>query len=291
MDAMVRLERSLSENVNYNFSSYPAYIKKGLLSKYPNYAAVSHWHDDVEFIVTLSGRMQYNINGNIVWIEEGDGIFINARQLHYGFSGEHQECEFICVLLHPLLLCSLPYIEQEYVEPIISNHAFSYWLLDKDVDWENSVLALLKEMYAALDMDFPHLQIQSLFCQVWSHLYEHAPKEQRQSAKRYHQLSALKDMIGYIQKHYNEKISLDDIALAGGVCKSRCCSLFGEYLNQTPNHYLTHYRLRKSIDLMHASDMTITEISYEVGFSGASYYAETFRKYFGCSPTGYRENC
>ena len=40
---------------------------------------------------------------------------------------------------------------------------------------------------------------------------------------------------------------------------------------------------------MRQTDLTILEISLAVGFSGASYYAEVFRKRFGQSPAEYRK--
>ena len=40
--------------------------------------------------------MSYNVNGTIVRLGEGEGIFVNARQLHYGFSEERTECDFLC---------------------------------------------------------------------------------------------------------------------------------------------------------------------------------------------------
>ena len=86
-----------------------------------------------------------------------------------------------------------------------------------------------------------------------------------------------------------EKISLSDIANAGGTCKTSCCTIFKKFTNQTPNEYLTDYRLHKSIDLMQNTDMTLTEICYDVGFSGASYFSETFRKVYDMSPTEYKK--
>jgi AraC-like DNA-binding protein len=55
-------------------------------------------------------------------------------------------------------------------------------------------------------------------------------------------------MIGFLQKHYCEKITLSDIATAGKVCQSNCCAIFNEYLHQTPIQYLIGYRLNKSAD-------------------------------------------
>ena len=55
-----------SENVAYNNPNFPAYIKKGQLSSYPNFRAVSHWHDDLEFILILEGQMFYDVNGAFI---------------------------------------------------------------------------------------------------------------------------------------------------------------------------------------------------------------------------------
>ena len=96
-------------------------------------------------------------------------------------------------------------------------------------------------------------------------------------------------MMSYIHNSYKEKISLNEIALSGGVSKRTCENIFAKYLNKTPMEYVTDFRLRKSIEMMLNSDMSILEISIETGLSGASYYAEVFRKAFGVSPAEYRK--
>ena len=72
-----------SEKVRYDYTDYPIYIRRALLSSYPGYAAPTHWHDDIEFIAVLSGEMQYNVNGEIVTLAENEGIFVNARQMAF----------------------------------------------------------------------------------------------------------------------------------------------------------------------------------------------------------------
>ena len=89
-------------------------------------------------------------------------------------------------------------------------------------------------------------------------------------------------------KNYTRRISLKDIALSGAVGQSKCCKLFAKYFRQTPNTYLNQYRLNKSLELLQSGDRSVTEIALSVGFSGASYYAEIFRRYFGKSPTEFR---
>ena len=73
------LNSDASENVAYNNPDFPAYVKKGQLSSYPDFRAVSHWHDDLEFILILDGQMFYDVNGQRIPLQTGEGIFVNSR--------------------------------------------------------------------------------------------------------------------------------------------------------------------------------------------------------------------
>lgn len=96
-------------------------------------------------------------------------------------------------------------------------------------------------------------------------------------------------MIGYIQSNYKNTISLDEISEAGNVSRSQCCKIFKEIINKSPNDYLTEYRINKSVDLISSTNMKMTEIAYECGFNGSSYFAEIFKKMMGISPREYRK--
>ena len=288
MESLMDLREDRSERVRYQSADFPVYIQKSLLCLFPDYAADTHWHDDVEFIAILSGTMDYNVNGEIIHMEAGEGIFVNARQLHYGFSAEHNECEFICVVLHPLRLCSSLRLEQRYFLPLLSDETIPYQHLHKNVEWENQVLADICAMYDARELEAAELQIQSLFYKIWWNLCRNLKSSRKPQASANRRLTALKAMLSYIEGNYQNHITLEQISAAGNVSKTSCCNLFQKYVNQAPNLYLIHYRLSKGAELLASTDMTVAEICYEVGFSGASYFAEMFRKRYGCSPSQYR---
>ncbi len=278
-----------SERVKYDYDGYYAYIRKGLLSNYPNYAADSHWHDDLEFISVLSGSMDYNVNGEILHIKSGQGIIVNARQIHYGFSVEHKDCEFYCILLHPMLLCTSQHIDRDFVSPVLSDSSLPYVLLDSKTDWQREILSDIESMYLCKDKKAAPLYVQNAFYHIWIILSENALKEKR--AKRQDRnLSVLKDMLVFVQKNYADKITLQDIAKSGNVSKSTCLAIFKKYLQDTPTNYLIGYRLKRAIKMLKDSDLPITEIALEVGFGGVSYFAEIFRKNYGCSPSECRSS-
>lgn len=274
-----------SERVRYNAVGLPIYFRKGFLSKYPNFTAESHWHDDVELIVILSGSMQYLVNGEVVNLNEGDGIFINSRQFHYGFSSLRQECEFLCLLFHPVLLSASQFIEQNYVVPLLSLESVPHKFLKKGDETDEKICSFVKEIFTSSD-----LKKISLIYDIWDNLYLSLGDFSQKKVNTYGKLNVLKQMINFIQYNYKERVSLSEIAAAGAVCKTECCAVFKKYVNLTPIAYLNDYRLRKSLELLLSTDMSVCEISYEVGFSGASYFSETFKKVFGCTPMEYREN-
>ncbi len=284
----VELKDDRSENVHYDHSDYPIYIRKALLSYYNNFEAPSHWHDDIEFIVVLQGEMNYNINGEVIAIRQGEGVFVNSRQLHYGFSESRTECEFICILLHPMLLCVTQSLEQKFIVPLLNSQNLPYLKLSAETACQKEMLGCIMDIYGARNDETAPIKIISLFLKIWSLVYENSEIATMPKVRN-DDLTIIKNMVGYIQKYYCEKITLDDIAAAGAVGQSKCCKLFDRYIGFTPNAYLIKYRLNQSTWYLKNTDMTITEIAQAVGFSGSSYYAEAFRKWYRVSPTGYRK--
>lgn len=281
-----------SETVAYNNPLFPAYVRYGILSSYPDYSAISHWHNDLEFIVVNKGSMTYNVNGELIDLSEGCGIMINSRQLHYGFSPEHNECEFICILFSLELLPGNEWFYQNYIEPVTENSLYPYLYLGKE-EWKTSILEILNKLYSSFitqpTPELPYFTLISDFLSIMKILYENLDVKKHGNVKTSNELTSLKNMVTYIENHFTKHIALEDIASSGSCCKSRCSLLFKKYLRETPMTYTAKLRLRNSLSALLDSDKSITEIAYEYGFCGASYYCETFQKYYGMSPLKYRK--
>lgn len=289
MPISMELNEDFSEKVQYDCNDYPIYIQRDLLSHYPNYTAANHWHADVEMIAVISGEMKYNVNGDTLTLRGGEGIFVNTEQMHFGYSDTKTECDFICILFHPMLLCSVPSYEQDFVLPLIRNRRIPFVQLHSDISWERNIYDQICSIYQNKDSKAAALRALSGFSNIWSLLYENMPADDPKNTRQDRDLTITKDMVGFIQKNYAGKLSLADIASSGLVGQSKCCKLFSKYFSMTPTMYLNQYRLNKSIELLRGTDMPVTEIALSVGFASASYYAETFRKWVGMSPTTFRK--
>lgn len=280
-----------SENIHYNLPGVPIFINKTMLSVDYDLAVECHWHDDIEFILITHGQLNYNINGECITLKQGEGVFINSKQMHYGFSVGNNVCECVCVIFHPSLICPNEFVELNFINPIIHNNKFSYAVLSPDISWTAEIFNIINDIndtYSEKGIK-SILNIQSYFYNIWSLLYDNMPQGNDSEQYLTFQLFVLKEMVSFIHSHYTEKISLSDIAAVGNMCQNKCYTLFRKYLHQTPNNYLTIHRLRKSTQLLTDTSMSMTEIADYVGFAGSSYFAEIFRKHFKCSPSEYRK--
>lgn len=281
-----------SETVDYNNPLFPAYVRYGILSAYPDYSGVSHWHEDLEFILIKKGEITWNVNGELIELSENNGIMVNSRQLHYGFSPQRRECEFICIVLSPELLRGNKWFYQKYIEYITGNSACPYLYLDQN-SWQGLILSRLEKIYdsfgTASKESLPCFDLLGDFLFIMKILYENLAPGNQAGTKESAELVDLRNMLTYIEEHFSRRLTLEEIALAGACCKSRCCVLFKKYLRETPVIHITKLRLRKSLAALLDSDRGITDIAGEYGFCSASYYCEIFRKYYGVSPLQYRK--
>ena len=292
MPILMGLNENNSEKVCYDIPHYPIYIRRGLLSHYLNYSAPNHWHDDIELIAVLSGEMEYSVNGEILALKKGQGLLVNAGQMHFGFSRKKTECDFICILLHPMLLSPLPSFEQDFILPVIRNQNFPYLFLHEETSWERAIYEKALYLYNIRKEKTAPLKILAGFAEIWELLYENISVDKDRNKNNIHEnqdLNIVKKMAEFINNNYMEKLSLADIAAAGAVGQSKCCKLFARFFFQTPTMYLTQHRLTKSMELLLNTDLPVIEIALSVGFGSASYYTETFRKWIGKTPSEFRK--
>jgi AraC-like DNA-binding protein len=297
----LQVRDDLGEDVPYTSAHLPIYSVVGRLSSFLRHSAECHWHQDLEFIVILKGEMTYHVQDQVYPLGKGDGIFVNANRLHFGAAEEPdhpRECVFLCLLLHPSLLCAHPYIENRFVNPLLYDKRFDALFFSPAADDAGFAAQVVGRIRALAELtrqspDDSALEAQSRFYDLMSLLFANTVVLENASGEKgkaipYREDLAIKQMISFIQKNFSEKITLDDIAHAGMVCKSKCCRIFKQSLRKSVFDYLLHFRIRQSLSLLANETASITEVAYASGFSAASYYGEIFKRLLGMSPGEYR---
>lgn len=93
----------------------------------------------------------------------------------------------------------------------------------------------------------------------------------------------------YIESHFKENITLDDLAEVAHLNKYHLTHIFTREYGVSPIHFLLSLRIQDSCYLLRTTDHSLAQISRITGFSSPSYFSQIFRKYQGMSPTDYRK--
>ncbi|MDF2720037.1 MAG: AraC family transcriptional regulator, partial [Paenibacillus sp.] len=97
------------------------------------------------------------------------------------------------------------------------------------------------------------------------------------------------ELLNYMHLHYNEELSLTNLADHYNWNASYASRQFKQHVGQTFIHYLHSLRVGRAASLLATTDMDIVDISVEVGFDHARTLRRAFKKLKGMSPKQYRE--
>ena len=93
----------------------------------------------------------------------------------------------------------------------------------------------------------------------------------------------------YIEDHFSDSISIDDIAFHVCLDRTYLYRLFIKYEGFSPSRYLKNYRLERGAEMLENRELSISEIALSVGFCDASHFYKAFSSKFGMTPKKYRE--
>lgn len=94
--------------------------------------------------------------------------------------------------------------------------------------------------------------------------------------------------LDYIDLHFNENISLQDVADNINISKNYLCDIFKKELGVTFINYVTNLRIEKAKEYLTNTDMKMYEVSYAVGYNDYAYFSQIFKKYTGTTLSAYR---
>lgn len=99
----------------------------------------------------------------------------------------------------------------------------------------------------------------------------------------------IREAINFIERHFHEPISIDDMAQQCNLNRSYFSRLFREHLSTTPQQFLIQYRLSQACELLKNSQLTLQEIAEKVGYSNQFNLSAAFKRQYKISPTTYRK--
>jgi AraC-like DNA-binding protein len=94
--------------------------------------------------------------------------------------------------------------------------------------------------------------------------------------------------IGHLESNYQEPINRDQLATIAHMSKRTFARSFQAAMGNSPIAHLIQLRVNRGASLLRRTELTVTEIAFQVGFSDSNYFTRQFRKLIGVTPGQYR---
>ncbi|MBP7177040.1 MAG: response regulator [Thermoclostridium sp.] len=94
----------------------------------------------------------------------------------------------------------------------------------------------------------------------------------------------------YLNEHYYEKITLEDLSIHFNLSKNYICNLFTRHYNTTLTCFITDLRMKSAAALLKDKTRLMKEIAFLCGYSSYVHFFKVFREYYGISPKQMRES-
>ncbi|MCM1122565.1 MAG: AraC family transcriptional regulator [Eubacterium sp.] len=262
--------------------------------KLPDDSIPWHWHNELELGLIEYGTAVVEVGSVQYHIHSGEAFFINSNILHSAYSLDGEPCCIHSVVFHHRIVTGNTdtIFWQKYMKPLIENECFPALNLIPDAAWQQNIINSIDSLWqSALNEEYAYeLHIRNELSNIIELLGRHQPAtERRVSGKAQRDNVRIKEMITFIQNHYDKNLTISDIAAVCAISPSECMRCFRATINTTPIAYLKSYRLQQAAYKLHATADKISNIAQDCGFQEMSYFAKAFREAYGRTPSEYRK--
>jgi len=90
-------------------------------------------------------------------------------------------------------------------------------------------------------------------------------------------------------RYTDESFALPDLCLAIGMSRSQLFRKMTALVNTSPSEFIRRFRLQQARDLLQTTDLTVSEVAWQVGFKDPSHFSKVFQESFGVAPSDTRK--
>ena len=251
-----------------------------------------HWHNDLEINLIREGEAVFQVYQKSYRVRTGEGFLLNRNVPHSCSSPGNEHVRYSTILVRPDFLYGDfgSDVERKCFQPFLQNSAIPCIYLTGFDENGKEILQKLNQVEEAFDRKrfCYELKIKGLLCEAFAMILDgHRQELTKFVPANLQELERLEKMLNYLNMHFTEVISLQDLADQVHLSREVCCRLFKKMTGKTITGYLEEYRVNKSFSLVQSGQYSMTQITEMVGFSNPSRFASAFRKRFGCNPGEY----
>ena len=124
------------------------------------------------------------------------------------------------------------------------------------------------------------------FLVKYSRMYEAGLDRRTQSSNDYY--GYIYRILGYVNDNYKNVITTTELAEFTGLSPDYMSRKFKQALGMSPAEYVRRFRIARAMEMLCTTDLPISEIAAETGFSDISLFSRVFKQAVGLPPAAYR---
>ena len=252
-------------------------------------SGVMHFHNQIEIGICHSGSAVLAFQDAEIPIHAGDVTMISSGTPHstWSVAGDISRWSYIFLEINSL---ADPFLVSIGLRPAELSKNFLYdsrKIVHYEQDPFISMLVenIVREMTEKPDLYRPYVRslINALLCKLARASSE---SDHRGDGKPFLVAPALR----YINDHYMESFTIDDLARECQMSPSYFRRVFRETMGVGPLEYLNRTRITRACSLLQMTDLSVLGVGEAVGFRSLSSFNRHFAGIMGLSPTAYRHS-
>lgn len=256
----------------------------------------AHYHEDIEIIYVLEGSFLASVSGREYSISSGDLLLVNSKESH-AFR-RFPLCRYIYLQFDPYVLFSTSRtaFEARYIMPFIMSSSSPQRVITANELEKTNVGALVEDAnreFCARKYGF-ELAVRSNIYQIflWFLRKWHAQGVNMSitSSMRGEDVTRLESVLTYIDQNYMHTVSAEKMASLCNMSYSYFSRFFKASIGKTFSEYLTYVRVTEAEKLLVSSNMNVSQIALETGFSNASYFITQFKRHRHMTPKKFKQH-
>ncbi|SHH45812.1 AraC family transcriptional regulator [Clostridium grantii] len=257
-----------------------------IVNKNKDFSYPAHWHNELEIIYAYEEGMKLTVNNYEYILNEKDIVIIPGGNVHK-IEAHYTEGKKVYIQLNTSILDNLGEIEA--IKPFIyqtkvytTHQPFIRAQLEEHID---KIVKSFMEKELAYN-----LYLTARICDIFVILLQNiAGKLEDIGAKNTYKkvigLEKLNEAFKYIEKNYQNNISLSDVSKAVGFSETYFSKIFKSIYGKNFHIFLNEFRLKEFERIFMSNTVTITEAAFSSGFNSITTFNRTFKSIKGCTPS------